>query len=304
MTSGVAITVPELIQLRHAARGISITSRRQVVNVRAGGYPSRFRGRGVDFAEVRSYHPGDDIRTIDWRVTARTGEPHTKLFREERERQALFLVDYSASMQFGTKVAFKSVIAAQTAAILAWAAVNNGDQVGGLVFAENRHQELPPNSGQAGILPLLNALAITPTVQPATRNSSFLEALTRLQHVATTGSLMFIISDFYQFDDQAEAVLGRLAQHNDIAAICIYDRLEQSLPAAVNLYSFAANEHQRLIINAADRSLRKAFHEQFELRQQQLQGFMQRLRMPMLSIATDQAPRQVLAQYWSKGKRG
>lgn len=304
MTAGVAITVPELIKLQHAAQGLALASHRRVINIQAGGYQSRLRGRGVDFDEVRNYQPGDDIRMIDWRVTARTGKPQTKLFREERERKVLFMVDYSASMRFGTKVAFKSVIAAQTAAILAWAAIAGGDQVGGLVFAEHFHQALSPNPGAAGILPLLNALAVTADPRPLAQTFSFMNALNRLQHVASKGSLIFIISDFYQLDEPAEKVLGQLRQHNDIAAICIYDPLEKLLPVTSNLYAFTSEQCDHLVINTANASLTQAYTQQFAQRQVQLQRFMRSLTSPLLTVATNELPRKVLAQYWSKRSRG
>jgi len=122
-------------------------------------FPHPFGGRGIDFEETRIYQPGDDIRTMDWRVTARTGKPHTKVYREERERPTFFLVDYNPSMFFGSKVAFKSVIAAKTAAILAWAAAREGNRVGGLVFSGNLLRTTPLKASSHGVLPLLKSLA-------------------------------------------------------------------------------------------------------------------------------------------------
>lgn len=296
-SNGINITLNDLIKLRHAAKGITLASARAVINTRTASYQSRFRGRGIDFDEVRSYQPGDDIRTIDWRVTARTGKPHTKVFREERERTVLIVVDNSASMQFGTQVAFKSVIAAQTAALLAWAAIAGGDQVGGLVFSETNHYEIPPNPGQAGILPLLKTLTTSSSNNHHT--SSFSNALHRLQHVAKAGSLIFIISDFYQWNEQTKQYMGQLAQHNDIAAIQIYDALEKHLPLRPSLYTFTQDGSSQ-VINTASKDLIKTYTEQFEQRQQALQQFMRSLNKPLISIATHQSPRAVLAQFWAK----
>ncbi len=141
---GVILGSEELIRLRSQASLPGLAPQRRVMTTQTGPYASPFKGRGIDFAEVRAYLPGDDIRNIDWRVTARTGQPHTKLFREERERPVLLLVDLGASMRFGTRVAFKSVLAARAAALLGWAAVGHGDRVGGVVFAGQEHQELRP----------------------------------------------------------------------------------------------------------------------------------------------------------------
>ncbi len=125
---------------------------------RAGGYLSGFKGRGMDFEEVRAYQPGDDVRLIDWRVTARTGKPFTKIFHEERERPVFIVVDLSATMFFGTKTAFKSVIAAKVAALIAWAAVKNGDRVGGIFYGGENCHELRPKSRNRGVLPFLKLL--------------------------------------------------------------------------------------------------------------------------------------------------
>ena len=133
---GAYTDLPDLIRLRYAAREMADLTGDKTSNPLAGLLSSNFRGRGIDFAEVRVYQPGDDVRTIDWRVTARTQVAHTKVFQEEKERPVLILVDQSASMYFGSQVTFKSVLAARTAAIIAWAALERGDRVGGLVFSE------------------------------------------------------------------------------------------------------------------------------------------------------------------------
>ncbi|MEL0036505.1 MAG: DUF58 domain-containing protein [Gammaproteobacteria bacterium] len=138
---GVRLTVDELLSLRQQASALDLASKYQVSSTLAGGYRSKFRGRGMDFDEARLYQPGDDIRNIDWRVTARTGKAHTKLFKEERERPVFILIDQSARLFFGSKVAFKSVIAARASALLVWACVNAGCRIGGVIFDDNNHLE-------------------------------------------------------------------------------------------------------------------------------------------------------------------
>lgn len=305
MTTGISVSLAELLKLRFAARGIDLVHRKAVVNARAGGYQSCFRGRGIDFEEVRRYQAGDDIRTIDWRVTARTGKPHTKLFREERERTVYFLVDFNPSMYFGSRVAFKSVLAAQACAILAWAAVANNDQVGGLVFSNQQHQEVLANPGMTGILPLLKTLAqqSTPQVTGHNDRQALVKALQRLRHSVATGSLIFIISDFYNWDETAASLIGQLARHNDIGALYIYDKLEKQLPTLANTYSFAA-ANQYLMLNSADRQFCALYAQQFEQRFATLQQFMRRLTLPLITLATDQSPAAVLQKYWPKNLRG
>ena len=129
---GVRLTVDELLALRRDALGLDLTSRYRVSSTLAGGYRSKFRGRGMDFDEVRTYQPGDDIRNIDWRVTARTGKPHTKLFKEERERPVFLLIDQSKHLFFGSRNALKSVVAARAASLLVWASINAGSRIGGI----------------------------------------------------------------------------------------------------------------------------------------------------------------------------
>ncbi|MGF1528710.1 MAG: DUF58 domain-containing protein, partial [Candidatus Competibacterales bacterium] len=156
---GVIVGVDDLIELRQQAAAAALPRRQMAHSPRAGTVGSRFRGRGMDFQESRVYQPGDDIRTMDWRVTARTGRPHTKLYTEERERPVFCLVDFSPSMFFGSRRMFKSVAAAKLAALIAWATVAGGDRVGGFLFGGGEHLEFPPRGGRRGVLPLLQGLA-------------------------------------------------------------------------------------------------------------------------------------------------
>ena len=141
---GIRLTIDELLALRREALALDLSSNYRVSSTLAGGYRSKFRGRGMDFDEVRLYQPGDDIRNIDWRVTARTGKPHTKLFREERERPLFLLLDQSKHLFFGSRVAFKSVIAARAASLLIWASITAGSRIGAVLFDDSGHLEHRP----------------------------------------------------------------------------------------------------------------------------------------------------------------
>jgi uncharacterized protein (DUF58 family) len=155
LEGGPYTSVRQLTQLRYAAREIDLIAMSKAINPLSGLLSSNFRGRGIDFAEVRVYQPGDDVRTIDWRVTARTQKPHTKLFQEEKERPVFLVVDQSESMFFGSRITFKSVIAAQAAALMAWTALEGGDRVGGLVFSNTGHREVRPRRTKHSVLRLL-----------------------------------------------------------------------------------------------------------------------------------------------------
>lgn len=231
MADGTHIDIDALIALRLQAAWLDLHARRVPRAPLAGGYRSRFRGRGMDFDESRQYLPGDDIRTIDWRVTARTGIPHTKVFREERERTVLIIVDFSPSMFFGTKVAFKSVIAAQAAAQIGWSAIARGDRIGALIAAGEGHSEIRPAAGRRGVLRVLQALVQKSNPQHSSVTPiSMDDTLLRARRVAKPGSLVIIVSDFYTLGDDAERHLARLCLHNDVVACWVRDPLEYHAP--------------------------------------------------------------------------
>ena len=185
----------------------------------------------MEYSESRIYLPGDDIRSIDWRVTARTGRTHTKLFHEERDRPVLFVVDLGVSMRFGTRKAFKSVVAAEAASLLAWAAADDGDRVGGLVLAGGRAAESRIRGGRRGALGLFRALAAAGDDTAAPVDGGGLEdALARARRVARPGTLVIAISDFSRLRDRAERHLAKLREHNDLICVWIHDRLEAVPP--------------------------------------------------------------------------
>jgi uncharacterized protein (DUF58 family) len=233
VTDGVHISSDELIRLRLRARNFPLDRRLPARSVIAGAHASRFRGRGMDYQESRNYQPGDDIRSMDWRVTARSGQAHVKLYQEERERPVVLMIDLGPGMFFATRGAFKSVIVARAAALLGWAAVANGDRVGALLF-NGRHRELRPLGGQRGVLRLIRELvAVTDPVQGTTTPASanhLNEALLRLRRVVRPGSLIFILSDFYAIDADTRRHLQRLRQHNDVVACQIVDPLRANRP--------------------------------------------------------------------------
>lgn len=256
--SAVAVTIDELISLKSAIRGISLMSARVKNSSITGAHPSRFRGRGMDYQESRAYQPGDDVRSMDWRVTARAGHPYVKMYEEERERPVMILVDLNPGMFFATQGSFKSVMAARIAALIAWSGVANGDRIGGLVF-NGKHKELQPRGGSRGALQLLRLLiqATDPVqgMQSSIDNTDITgldSALKRCRRVAKPGSLIFILSDFYHMNEDTKAQLLRLRQHNDVVAIQFVDPLEQSPPPAA-VYG-VSDGHQQGILDTRQRS--------------------------------------------------
>jgi uncharacterized protein (DUF58 family) len=226
---GIRASLSELIGLREQARRLDLAPRGRVLATRTGGHLSRFRGRGMEFDESRVYQPGDDPRNMDWRVTARAGTPHVKLFREERERPVWLLVDQGPSMRFGTRVAFKSVIAARAAALLGWAAVDRMDRVGGLIFDEARHLERRPAARTAGLLPLLERLS-EPTGEGGRGYASLAEATAHLARLVRPGSLVAVISDFAEIGLDAGTWLAELAAGTELMLLMVHDPLEARAP--------------------------------------------------------------------------
>jgi uncharacterized protein (DUF58 family) len=206
--------------------------RQAAASALAGAYRSRFRGRGVDFLESRNYQPGDDIRNMDWRVTARTGRAHTKVFQEERERPVLVVMDASPSLYFGTRSRLKSVAAGQMAAAIAWAAIRRGDRIGGFLFAPGRHRELRPAGGRRGAMRVIQGLV--DWLEPKPIDGGEIEplsgALERVRHAVRPGSLVIVISDFFGMDEACNRHLSRLRQHNDVIGCQVLDAAEYQLP--------------------------------------------------------------------------
>jgi uncharacterized protein (DUF58 family) len=269
---GVRVHLKDLIQARHHIGNLWGNRRTRSYALLAGGERSPFKGRGIDFEESRRYQPGDDVRLMDWRVTARTNQPHLKIFREERERPVFMVVDDRQAMHFGTKVAFKSVVAAQAAALLGWASHARGDRVGGVVFAESDHVELRPKGGRKGILQLLNVLANRSSEssvrnpEPGVSAISFRSALNRVLKGARPGSLIFLFSDFREWDQQAKTALLRLGAHHEVVAVFIYDQMEQIAPPPGSYPITDGQSYGMLQTHSSQiaQAYAEAFHTRFE----------------------------------------
>jgi len=297
-TGGAYTDIKDLIRLRYAVKELDSLVLPKSTNPLSGLLTSNFKGRGIDFAEVRVYQPGDDVRTIDWRVTARTQTPHTKMFQEEKERPVMILVDQSISMFFGSQVAFKSVTAAEVAALISWANLDRGDRVGGIVFAEDRHREVRPRRSKHSVLRLLheihdfnNALSTsTPSEEAATidkdnyQQNYLAEALRNVRRVAKHGSTIFLISDFQSLNQQAIIHIRQLARHNDIVGIFIHDPLERSLPRP-DLYTIT-NGETRARINTVNKGYRQQYETSFDNYLADLKGEFARIKSPLLELST------------------
>ena len=306
---GAYVSLADLIALRFPARQLCLARKKRALSTLAGPNKSNFRGRGIDFEEVRRYQPGDDIRTIDWRVTARSGNAHTKLFQEERERPVLIVVDQRPSMFFGSSHCFKSVLAAHLASLLAWSALDNGDRIGGLVFNGADHREIRPRRSRKTALALLShinsynhALPLAPDQPSPSGEGSFASMVHNLRRIAKPGSAIFLISDFHGAEDErAQEYMFQLAQHTEIAALDCSDPLERDLPRS-GFYA-VTNGEQRSELQTSDRALRQEYHGHFLQRREALSGHLQRLGIPLLQASTSEAPFHILQQYYGNSRR-
>lgn len=290
---GIAVSLAELLALRGEAHRLNLVPRGKVLATRSGGHLSRFRGRGMEFDESRVYQAGDDVRNMDWRVTARAGTPHVKLFREERERPVWLLVDRGPSMRFGTRVAFKAVIAARAAALLAWAAVDQGDRVGGLVFDETHRFEQRPVARIRGLLPLLQALAQDPIPGMVGGYPDLTEAAEHLQHLVRAGSLVFLLSDFAGVNRERSAWLAQLGSGCELVLVHLYDPLEIAAPP-VGLYP-VSDGTRRGVLSTAGAAHRENWRRRFAERAGLLEELTRRYRAHLLDLRTDASLGDALA---------
>jgi len=306
----VACSLDRLLQFRNGADRLSMSRARQrSSSIRSGGHRSAARGRGMDFEEVRLYQPGDDIRHIDWRVTARTGQPHTKIFREERERPLFILVDQRLSMFFSSQRLFKSVLAAHLGALLAWQAFHRRDRVGGILFNDHTLMDLKPTGGKRGVLRFLHQLAdinqqlLKQSQAPlpsVPESHPLIKALNHLQSVTRPGSLIYLISDFrglqldhYHQQQLFKVPLGLLSRHNDIHALSIHDPVEHTLPE-VGLLGIS-NGTQRQLINTQQSTVRQKHQRDFTLQRQHLQEQLTELGISLSECSTaEEADKQII----------
>lgn len=303
--SPVSVSQAGLIRLNGPARAIALDVLR-VNSLQTGAYVSHFRGRGMEFDESRPYQPGDDPRSIDWRVTARSTGAYTKLFREERERPVLIVTDLRSNMHFATQGCFKSVSASRAAALLAWAAHHRGDRLGGLIFGDTTHVELKPRLGRQAALRFVHQLVDHPDWEVRVRpdggdgESQLTQAMAALRRVARPGSLVVILSDFRGFGREAQSYLSSVARHNEVLALFLNDPIERELPPP-GRYRLVAGDDE-MDIDTYTPAARRDYAQAFEARSHELERFCQRYGIHLLPLSTEDDP--VAALQTALGKRG
>jgi uncharacterized protein (DUF58 family) len=289
-----------LVDSRFPAQKLQLAQRNRALSLLTGPNKTNFRGRGIDFEEVRGYQPGDDIRTIDWRVTARTGSAHTKLFREERERPVLIVADQRNSMFFGSRACCKSVLGAHYCALLSWAALNQGDRIGGLVFNDQQHREVRPRRSRRSVLALLQQVYEFNAALPLAghqRDEAIADIFVDLRRIARPGCAVFIISDFRgALEDRALENLYQLSRHTEITGLHISDPLEASLPRG-GAYTVTDGQ-SRTRLQTSDNALRRDYAEHFSGQLARLRSEYGKFGIPLIESQTGDAPAQQLFTYY------
>jgi uncharacterized protein (DUF58 family) len=286
---GAYVTLDDLSALEMTARDFSFLPRQPVHSILAGRQASRVRGRGLAFEELRPYLPGDDIRSMDWRSTARTGKPYVRVYTEEKDRPALVVVDQRINMFFGTRRAMKSVAAAEAAALCAWRILAVGDRVGGSVFNDERLDEVRPARSRAAVTRLLEVVvaqnALLRADSDARRTPSRLNAaLEAVARVAEHDHLVVVISDFDGHDERTRDLLLGLSLHNDVIAVLIYDPFLFELPSAGEMVVSDGELQVELPFGAG--RVRKRLSEAADARLKELLEWRREIGVPVLPISS------------------
>lgn len=279
-------------------RRIEITTRGLVNDVFSGEYHSAFKGRGMSFAETREYQYGDDVRAIDWNVTARSGSPHVKVFEEERELTAMLVVDVSGSTAFGTRDRQKTELAAELCGVLAFSAVKNNDKVGLILFSDRIERFVPPRKGRRHALRILRELLYHPTEGTGTDIAGALEYLAR---VTKRRAVVFLVSDF-QGDAYARA-MAVAARRHDLVAVRVGDQREQELPP-IGLVEFEDPETgERLVVNTNSTSFRERFSERALEERRVTDETLRRSGVEVVDITTGQPYDRALRRFFQDRDR-
>ncbi len=269
-------------ELFRKIRRLEIRTKGMVDNVFGGEYHSAFKGRGIEFAEVRPYQIGDDIRTIDWNVSARMGETYVKVFEEEREQTLMLLVDISGSEDFGSQYKMKRDVAAEVCAVIAFSAIQNGDKVGLLLFTDTVELFVPPKKGRRHVLRLIRDLFAH---EPTSRGTDLSNALRRTLHLLRQRSIALIISDF--FDAGYERPLRALAQRHDTVAVHLQDPRETTLPDVGLVELTDAETGETVVVDTNSAAARAAYAQAAADRQRAIEQHMNQTQVGYIPMPTD-----------------
>ena len=298
----VVASLSSLLAEKNKTYRLRVAHGKKTAHIGAGLFQSMFKGRGMEFSEVREYKTGDDVRLIDWRLSAKYHKTYTKIFHEEREHCVCFLLDLGKSMRFATRQAFKSVIAAHIVAFLSWAFQEENNRVGGVLLTESGLNSFKPSRYRRNLMHFLEA--ISRGTQPAEKTAqapSFLQACTMLKRMCKHGNIIFVVSDFSQLDNDSIATLGSLAKTNELICVHVLDVVEQNTPPP-DVYRVTDGKNV-LVLNTQTSQAQEAYREFFQKRLQQLKTLQQKYRMLYIPILTNQDATATLIKALQEKKR-
>lgn len=286
---GAYVDLQSLLALEFKARGFSFLPSQPVHSLLAGRRGSRMRGRGLNFEELRNYVLGDDIRVIDWHVTARMRRPFVRVYTEERDRPTLLIVDQRVNMFFGSRLSMKSVVAAETAALAAWRVFQQGDRVGALIFNDTDTQEVLPRRNRSTVLRILGEIVRQNQLLHAAYDSPpggprLNQVLRKTAQLARRDHLIIIASDFDGVDDSTRDLLLRLSRHNDVVAVLTYDPLAVQLPSVGQLV--VSDGQLQVEIPFGDEKIRKSILDASDRRMRHLFSWKKEIQIPVMPVST------------------
>ncbi len=287
----IAASLAHLRALEFKARGFSFLPRQPVRSILTGRHASRLRGRGLNFEELRHYRPGDDIRSMDWKVTNRTGKPHVRVYTEERERRVQLLIDQRVSMFFGSRRAMKSVVAAEVAALAAWRVVAAGDRLGAMVFDDRHCATIPARRSRDNVIALLSQLARANAALRAgqqSREEQLNVALDTLARRLSHDALVIYIGDGLGWNDRSDELLKQISLHNDMIVINIADPAEIDLPALPEL--LVSDGEMQISVSGKRDQLNARFRQSYNEHVGRMHAVLRRYGLPLIEINTVDDP--------------
>lgn len=284
----VHVNLAHLQAMQRFAREISFLPKQPTSSVLNGQHASKLRGRGLSFEELKQYQKGDDVRTIDWKVTARTGEPHVRVYSEERDKPTLIIVDQRMSMFFGSTLNMKSVTAAEAAALSAWRIRIQGDRVGGIIFSDEHLAEFVPKASNSALNCFLSVLAkansMLSSSSKVSSSVSLNEVLSSTVRIAKTGMMVQIFSDFHDLNEQSEVLLRQLKAHNDVILFPIFDPTSYQLPE--HLQFVASDGEQQINIESSVGTTRQGIYQIAKERSQKIRTLEQKYGLTTLPLSS------------------
>jgi len=286
---GIYTDLDTLIRLQFSARGFTLRPRQPLHSILAGPKASKLRGRGLDFEELRGYLPGDDVRNIDWKATARLRKPHVRVYLEERDRPCLLLIDQRLTMFFGSREKMKSVAAAEAAALAAWRVLGEGDRVGAIIFNDTDLSAVQPRRSQSAVMRILRETErynrrLRVDLDEPTDTNMLNAALQMASRTMKHDGLVVVISDFRGVDEQSRRLWTRIAAHNDTIAVHVSDPLERGLPRGPRLVF--QRQRGQIEVDTSEAHLQKGYSEGFAKALEGARHFLRRVETPVLSLDT------------------